>query len=123
MRTGHSGPSERACDDRKDLGASGCGLIGWNVTDSKAILSQYVPQLRSLQNTKVAVYGFTDNLPLAPALKRIGVSNDIDLVAASRQRWRVFPFARNQPQYPALRQIHAAIAKNKPPGYSAWISR
>jgi chemotaxis protein MotB len=58
--------------------------------DSEAILSQYVPQLRSLQNTKIAVYGFTDNLPVGPALKRTGVSNNIDLVAASRQRCRVF---------------------------------
>jgi hypothetical protein len=145
MRTGHSGPSERARDDRKDLGVSGCGLIGWNVTacvsqstynkqsaqlqavqaqveaqrgqiakmqsenrwvvagdllfpeggyqlgpDSEAISSQYVPRLRSLQNIKIAVYGFTDNLPVGPVLKRMGVSNKIDLVAASRQRCRVF---------------------------------
>ena len=33
-------------------------------------LSQYVPQLRSAQNAKVVIYGFTDNVPVGPALQR-----------------------------------------------------
>jgi chemotaxis protein MotB len=45
----------------------------------EAALNHYVPQLRSLQNTKVVVYGFTDNLPVGPALQRAGVANNVDL--------------------------------------------
>jgi chemotaxis protein MotB len=45
----------------------------------EAALSHYVPQLRSLQNTKVVVYGFTDNLPVGPALQRAGVVDNLDL--------------------------------------------
>jgi chemotaxis protein MotB len=62
--------------------------------DSEAILSQYVPQLRSLQNTKIVVYGFTDNLPVGPALKRMGVSNNIDL--SSRRAANVVAYFRSQ---------------------------
>ena len=45
----------------------------------QAALSQYVPQLRSLQNSKVVIYGFTDNLPVGPALQRAGVTDNLDL--------------------------------------------
>src|SRR6266478_9361048 len=41
--------------------------------NGQAALSQYVPQLKSLQNTKIVVYGYTDNLPVGPALQRAGV--------------------------------------------------
>src|SRR5439155_5477902 len=33
----------------------------------QAALSEHVPQLRSAQNTKIVVYGFTDNVPVGPA--------------------------------------------------------
>jgi chemotaxis protein MotB len=35
----------------------------------KQTLSQYVPRLQSLQNAKVVVYGYTDNLQVGPALQ------------------------------------------------------
>jgi chemotaxis protein MotB len=47
--------------------------------NGKQTLSQYVPQLQSLQNAKVVVYGYTDNLPVGPALQRAGIANNIDL--------------------------------------------
>jgi chemotaxis protein MotB len=62
--------------------------------DGEAILSQYVPQLKSLQNAKIVVYGFTDNLPVGPALKRMGVANNIDL--SSRQAANVVTYFRAQ---------------------------
>src|SRR5215813_8154840 len=94
MQTERSRPFERAHNDRKDLAASGCGFIGWNVRDSEAIPSQYVPQLRSLQNTKIVVYDFTDNLPAGPAIKRMGVSNSIDL--SSRRAANVVAYFSSQ---------------------------
>ena len=45
----------------------------------EAALSRYVPQLRSLQHTKVVVYGFTDNSPVGPALRQAGIADNIDL--------------------------------------------
>lgn len=45
----------------------------------EATLSQYLPELRSLQNTKVIVYGFTDNSPVGPELQQAGIADNIDL--------------------------------------------
>ena len=47
--------------------------------NGKQALSQYVPRLQTLQNAKVVVYGYTDNLPVGPALQRAGIANNIDL--------------------------------------------
>jgi len=38
--------------------------------NGKQALNQYVPKLQSLQNAKVVVYGYTDNLPVGAPLKR-----------------------------------------------------
>ena len=45
----------------------------------KQALNQYVPKLQGLHNAKVVVYGYTDNLPVGPALQRRGIANNIDL--------------------------------------------
>jgi chemotaxis protein MotB len=42
-------------------------------------LTQYVPRLQNLQNAKVVIYGYTDNLPVGPALQQAGIKNNIDL--------------------------------------------
>jgi len=47
--------------------------------NGKQALNQYVPRLQSLQNAKVVVYGYTDNLPVGPPLQRAGIANNIDL--------------------------------------------
>ena len=47
--------------------------------NGRQALNQYVPKLQGLHNAKVVVYGYTDNLPVGPALQRRGVSNNIDL--------------------------------------------
>jgi outer membrane protein OmpA-like peptidoglycan-associated protein len=47
--------------------------------NGKQALNQYVPQLQGLQNAKVVVYGYTDNLPVGPPLQRAGIANNIDL--------------------------------------------
>ena len=60
----------------------------------EAALSQYVPQLRSAQNAKIVVYGFTDNVPVGPALQRAGIADNIDLSA--RRAATVVSFLRLQ---------------------------
>jgi chemotaxis protein MotB len=53
---------------------------GYQLTPSgQAALSQYVPRLQNLQNAKVVVYGYTDNLPVGPALRQAGIANNVDL--------------------------------------------
>src|SRR6516162_8033951 len=47
--------------------------------NGKQALNQYVPKLQNLQNAKVVVYGYTDNLQVGPALQRAGIANNIDL--------------------------------------------
>ena len=60
----------------------------------KAALSQYVPQLRSVQNVKIVVYGFTDNAPVEPALQRAGIADNLDL--SSRRAATVVAFLQSQ---------------------------
>jgi len=57
-------------------------------------LSQYVPRLQNLQNAKVVVYGYTDNLPVGPALQQAGIKNNIDL--SSRRADNVVAYFRAQ---------------------------
>jgi hypothetical protein len=42
----------------------------------QAALSQHVPQLKSVQNAKLVVFGFTDNAPVGPALQRAGIADN-----------------------------------------------
>ena len=68
---------------------------GYQLTPSgQAALSQYVPRLQNLQNAKVVVYGYTDNLPVGPALQRAGIKDNIDL--SSRRADTVVAFVRGQ---------------------------
>jgi chemotaxis protein MotB len=60
----------------------------------RAALNQNVPQLRSLQNVKVVVYGFTDNAPVGPALQRAGIADNQDL--SSRRAATVAAFLQAQ---------------------------
>jgi chemotaxis protein MotB len=62
--------------------------------NGKQTLSQYVPRLQTLQNAKVVVYGYTDNLPVGPALQRGGIANNIDL--SSRRADNVVAYLQSQ---------------------------
>ena len=62
--------------------------------NGQTALGQYVPQLQKLQNAKVVVYGYTDNLPVGPALQRAGINDNIDL--SSRRADNVVAYFRAQ---------------------------
>jgi len=62
--------------------------------NGKQALNQYVPKLQGLQNAKVVVYGYTDNLPVGPALQRSGIANNIDL--SSRRADNVVAYLTSQ---------------------------
>ena len=62
--------------------------------NGQAALSQYVPRLQNLRNAKVVVYGYTDDLPVGPALQQAGIKNNIDL--SSRRADNVVAYFRAQ---------------------------
>jgi chemotaxis protein MotB len=62
--------------------------------NGKQALNQYVPKLQNLQNAKVVVYGYTDNLQVRPALQRAGIANNIDL--SSRRADNVVAYLESQ---------------------------
>jgi chemotaxis protein MotB len=62
--------------------------------NGKQALNQYVPKLQSLQNAKVVVYGYTDNLPVGAPLQRAGIANNIDL--SSRRADNVVAYLTSQ---------------------------
>src|SRR5215467_3736696 len=43
------------------------------------LATNIAPKLKNLQNAKVVVYGYTDNTPVGPALKRQGVPDNLVL--------------------------------------------
>ena len=47
----------------------------------RAKLDQLVPVLKELHNGKVVVYGYTDDTPVGPRLKRMGIADNLDLSA------------------------------------------
>jgi chemotaxis protein MotB len=62
--------------------------------NGKQALNQYVPKLQTLQNAKVVVYGYTDDLQVGPALQRAGIANNIDL--SSRRADNVVAYLTSQ---------------------------
>jgi chemotaxis protein MotB len=62
--------------------------------NGKQALNQYVAKLQGLQNAKVVVYGYTDNLQVGPALRRAGIANNIDL--SSRRADNVVAYLTSQ---------------------------
>ena len=86
----------------------------------KQALNQYVPKLQNLQNAKVVVYGYTDNLPVGPVLQRSGIANNIDL--SSRRADNVVAYFRSQGVNPNILSakgfgdMHAVAANDTPDG-------
>jgi chemotaxis protein MotB len=54
---------------------------GWQVPSNVPLLDKMLPTLSKLQNTKIVVAGYTDNVPVGAELKEKGVSNNLDLSA------------------------------------------
>ena len=61
---------------------------------SKSILSKLIPTLSGLQQTKIIVDGYTDNVPIGSGLKREGISTNIEL--SSKRADVVVEFLINQ---------------------------
>ena len=86
----------------------------------KQALNQYVPRLQSLENAKVVVYGYTDNLPVGPPLQRAGIANNIDL--SSRRADNVVAYLTSQGVNPNIisakgfGDTHPVVSNDTPDG-------
>ena len=54
---------------------------GWQVPSPAPLLDKMLPTLSKLQNTKIVVGGYTDNVPIGAELQAKGVSSNLDLSA------------------------------------------
>jgi chemotaxis protein MotB len=63
-------------------------------SQAKSVLGKLVPTLSSLQQTKIIVDGYTDNVPIGPGLKREGISSNLEL--SSRRADVVVEYLVNQ---------------------------
>jgi chemotaxis protein MotB len=53
---------------------------GWQLgEDGKKALDELVPRLRNLADSKVVVYGYTDNTPVGAGMQSQGIENNMDL--------------------------------------------
>jgi chemotaxis protein MotB len=88
--------------------------------NGKQALNQYVPKLQGLQNAKVVVYGYTDNLQVGPPLKRAGIANNFDL--SSRRADNVVAYLESQGINPDIisakgfGDTHPVASKETPDG-------
>jgi chemotaxis protein MotB len=88
--------------------------------NGKQALNQYIPKLQGLQNGKVVVYGYTDNLQVGPALQRAGIANNIDL--SSRRADNVVAYLESQGVNPnvisakGFGDTHAVASNDTPQG-------
>lgn len=52
---------------------------GWELRPGAPVLSKMVPTFSKLQQTNILLTGYTDNTPVGPQLRRMGISNNQDL--------------------------------------------
>src|SRR4051794_1533702 len=52
---------------------------GWQLRPGAPLLSKMVPTLAKLQNTNIIVTGYTDDTPIGPQLKQMGVTSNKEL--------------------------------------------
>ena len=52
---------------------------GWQIPADSPVLNKMLPTLTQLQQTKIAIGGYTDNTPVGPQLQAQGTANNMDL--------------------------------------------
>lgn len=68
---------------------------GWQLNpQAKATLSKIVPSLIGLQQTRIVVDGYTDNVPIGPELMRMGIESNLEL--SSRRADTVVAYLQSQ---------------------------
>lgn len=74
---------------------------GWALNpQAKSTLDKIVPSLRGLQQTRIVVDGYTDNLPIGPELRQMGIDSNLEL--SSRRADTVVGYLQAQGVNPSL---------------------
>ena len=74
---------------------------GWQLNpQAKSTLNKIVPSLNNLQQTRIVVDGYTDNVPIGPELQRMGIASNLDL--SSRRADNVVMYLQSQGVNPNL---------------------
>ena len=87
------------------------------------LANNIAPKLKGLQNAKVVVYGYTDNLPVGPALQRQGIPDN--LVLSTRRAAAVVTFLLSQGVNPNIisakgfGETHPVAPNDTPQGRAA----
>jgi chemotaxis protein MotB len=66
----------------------------------KEELNEIVPAIKNLHDAKVVVYGYTDNRPVGPALRKRGIADNLDL--SSKRAGEVVRYLRSQGIEPSI---------------------
>ena len=88
--------------------------------NGQAALNDIVTKLRGLKNSKIVVYGYTDDEKIGPPLKKLGVQTNMDL--SSRRADTVANYLRTHGISPALLsakgrgETHPVAPNNTPAG-------
>jgi len=94
---------------------------GFDITPGgQAALNDIVAKLRGLKNSKIVVYGYTDDEKIGPPLKKQGINTNMDL--SSKRADTVADYLRGHGISPTILsakgrgEIHPAAPNNTPAG-------
>ena len=73
---------------------------GWQLKPGAPVLSRMVPILSRLQSTRIVVRGYTDDTPVGPELRRMGIQNNLDL--SNKRAAAAVTYLQSQGVNPAL---------------------
>ena len=74
---------------------------GWQISQqAKLTLNKIVPSLLGLQQTRIVVDGYTDNLPIGSELRQMGIASNLEL--SSRRADNVVTYLQSQGVNPNL---------------------
>jgi chemotaxis protein MotB len=88
--------------------------------NGQAALNDIAARLRSLKNSKIVVYGYTDDQPVGPPLKKLGINSNMEL--SSKRAAVVADFLRNHGVNPNIlsakgrAETHPVAPNNTPAG-------
>ena len=92
---------------------------GWQISQqAKLTLNKIVPSLLGLQQTRIVVDGYTDNLPIGSELRQMGIASNLEL--SSRRADNVVTYLQSQGVNPNLMSAQGfgetnAVASNDTP--------
>jgi len=91
---------------------------GWQMpVEAQQTISKIVPILAPMQQTKILVNGYTDNVPIGPELMREGITSNGTVTKAGGQRDAVYDLTGSHPKLVSAQGLGEAdpVASNNTP--------